>query len=128
MAPMTIASDRLACSPTSAVYVLSGFIPTVPVTKIMFPFRTAREYPIFGSHVDPVEAVRAPFRSPIVYTGNCDIIDSRRISLKKKDAFITPISQFNPRNIPASSANLNRSPEQRSPRPRVSLPEADPLG
>jgi len=39
----------------------------------MFPFRTAREYPIFGSHADPVEHVLLAPRSVISYFGNCDI-------------------------------------------------------
>jgi hypothetical protein len=40
----------------------------------MFPFRTAREYPIFGSHADPVDTVFAPFRSATLYVGNCDML------------------------------------------------------
>src|SRR5436305_2538254 len=58
-----ICSDRRVWSPSDEEYVPSALTPTVPVTAMMFPARTAREYPIFGSHFDPELAVFRPARS-----------------------------------------------------------------
>src|SRR5688500_8917396 len=41
-------------------------MPTVPVTAMKFPLRTARLYPITGSHFDPELAQRRPARSVTV--------------------------------------------------------------
>jgi len=62
----TIASERRVWSPSDLEYVPSALTPTDPVTAMMFPARTAREYPIFGSHFDPELAVIRPARSVTV--------------------------------------------------------------
>jgi hypothetical protein len=41
-------------------------MPTVPVTAMCCPLRTAREYPMIGSHFDPELAQRRPARSVTV--------------------------------------------------------------
>lgn len=41
-------------------------MPTVPVIAIVFPARTARAYPIFDSHGEPLLARRRPFDSVTV--------------------------------------------------------------
>jgi len=43
MAARMISSARRACSAIEGAYVPSALIPTVPLTAITFPVRTARE-------------------------------------------------------------------------------------
>jgi hypothetical protein len=61
-----IASERRVWSAIDLEYVPSALIPTVPVTAIVLPARTAREYPMIGSHFEPELAVLFAPRSVTV--------------------------------------------------------------
>ena len=54
--PDSVETGSRVCAAAPAANVRSGPSPTVPVTVIVWPVRTARLYPTIGSHGDPVLA------------------------------------------------------------------------